>query len=24
VIQHILDQGCGFPRSFAEQLAAQE
>jgi hypothetical protein len=24
VIQQILDQGCGFPRSFAEQLAAQE
>jgi hypothetical protein len=23
VIQHILGQGCGFPRSFAEQLAAQ-
>jgi hypothetical protein len=23
VIQHILGQGCGFPRSFAEQLEAQ-
>jgi hypothetical protein len=23
VIQRILNQGCGFPRSFAEQLAAQ-
>jgi hypothetical protein len=23
VIQHILGQGCGFPRSFEEQLAAQ-
>jgi hypothetical protein len=23
VIQRILGQGCGFPRSFAEQLAAQ-
>jgi hypothetical protein len=23
VIQRILDQGCGFPRSFEEQLAAQ-
>jgi hypothetical protein len=23
VIQRILGQGCGFPRSFEEQLAAQ-